>query len=67
MEDTTTLKLSNPKLSRELILHNMGGWIKEGDLFYGAAVFKYETGKAFGLSWFQGKKRKGASGMAKRK
>jgi hypothetical protein len=43
----TTLTLPYPKLSTELILHNMGGWIVEDDRFHGGAVFKYETGKGF--------------------
>ena len=48
-ENTTkhTIKLSKPKLPPRLILNNMGGWIREGDFFHGAAVFKYETGKGF--------------------
>ena len=64
-ENTTklTLELSNPKLPPKLILHNMGGWIVEGDLFNGAAVFKYETGKGFWSELVPKEKWKGASGI----
>jgi hypothetical protein len=45
--ETLTVPYPEPDSTDQLILHNMGGWLMEGNVFHGGAVFKYDGGRFY--------------------